>query len=291
MAGAGLIDLKRRIKSVTSTRKITKAMGLVATSRLRKLRNALKHNEEYFKYIEEVKDDIVNKIQDKDNLYIKGNDVDRKLFIMLSSDTGLCGGYNSNVTAKLYELCNHEEDPLIMVIGQKGISYLKKYGLFPTSQYVQMSEAPTAKEAKTIYNHALRLFKEGTVGEVSIVYTDFISSIRQEVKVQKLLPLSNDDNNNDDDLDDFKDNETYLVEYDKESSLQTALNLYLMSLLHKIMLQSKCSEYSSRMTAMDSAAKNANDILDKLNSKFNRIRQSAITQEITEIVSGAEAQK
>lgn len=304
MAGAGLIDLKRRIKSVTNTRKITKAMGLVATSRLRKLRNALKYDEEYFDNIVSIKDTIVSKSNIKDNMYFKSNGCDKKLFIMLSSDAGLCGGYNSAIAAKMYEVYNKENSPFVMVIGQKGIGYLKKYGITPSSEYVQMADLPTSKEAKIIYNHALRLFREGSVSEVSVVYTDFISSMRQEVKVQRILPIQHNEDEEISDLDeeisylDDEDNDSikddsdnYIIEFDEKESLISILNLYSIAYVHRMILKAKCSEYSSRMAAMDTASQNANDILDKLNTKYNRIRQSIITQEITEIVSGAEAQK
>lgn len=284
MAGAGLIDLKRRIKSVTNTRKITKAMGLVATSRLRKIRAALNVNNKYFESVTEVTNQILSAVEpDEDNIYLNGNDSSKTLYILMSSDTGLCGGYNTNIALKLYgEIQKNDNEALVMVVGQKGISYMKKYGIETAAEYVQIGDVPTAKESRIIYEHALRLFKEGEVGEVKVVYTEFVSSIKQEIKIKKILPLEKTE---------MKSEGEYLIEPRGREALEEVLNVYSKSAVLNMMLNAKCCEFSSRMTAMDNASSNANDLLDSLNTKYNRIRQTAITQEITEIVSGAQAQK
>lgn len=284
MAGAGLIDLKRRIKSVTNTRKITKAMGLVATSRLRKIRAALNVNNKYFQSVTEVTNQILSAVEpDEDNIYLNGNDSSKTLYILMSSDTGLCGGYNTNIALKLYgEIQKNDNEALVMVVGQKGISYMKKYGIETAAEYVQIGDVPTAKESRIIYEHALRLFKEGEVGEVKVVYTEFVSSIKQEIKIKKILPLEKTE---------IKSEGEYLIEPRGREALEEVLNVYSKSAVLNMMLNAKCCEFSSRMTAMDNASSNANDLLDSLNTKYNRIRQTAITQEITEIVSGAQAQK
>ena len=284
MAGAGLIDLKRRIKSVTNTRKITKAMGLVATSRLRKIRAALDVNNKYFESVTMVTEQILSAVEpDEGNIYLKGNDSKKTLYILMSSDTGLCGGYNTNLAIKLYdEIQKSDNEALVMVVGQKGISYMKKYGIETAAEYVQNGDVPTAKESRIIYEHALRLFKEGEVGEVKVVYTEFLSSIKQEIKIKKILPLEKTE---------IESEGEYLIEPRGREALEEVLNVYSKSAVLNMMLNAKCCEFSSRMTAMDNASSNANELLDSLNTKYNRIRQSAITQEITEIVSGAEAQK
>ncbi|GKU23316.1 ATP synthase F1 subunit gamma [Clostridium folliculivorans] len=286
MAGAGLLDIKRRIKSVTNTKKITKAMGLVATSKLRKARMELETNNRYFNSIQKVADELIKSIDDDNNsIYIKGNKSAKKLYIVLTSDSGLCGGFNHGVASQLNEVAGFDTlNNVVMVVGQKGISYVKKYGFETIAEYVQISDIPTVKEAKTVVEHALRLYKDSEVGEVNVVYTHFYSPVRQLVTVDKLLPI---DRNEDKDA---KRND-FLIEPNSSSIVENTFDIYFRGKLLNSLLHSKASEQNSRMQAMDGATKNANDLLDAYNIKYNRIRQGAITQEISEIVSGANAQK
>lgn len=286
MAGAGLVAIKRRIKSINNTKKITKAVGLVATSKLRKARQSLETNNMYYSYLEDIMNDIVRKSEFQDNIYIKGNDSKKNILIALMSDTGLCGGFNGNVVVKTVQnISGDKENSLLVIVGQKGRAYFKKLGYESIAEYVEIPDIPTIKEAKTIIDKTFRLYEEGQVGEVKIVYTQFVSSVKQEVKIKRLLPVEYEPIKPD------KAN-TY-IEYEPKGKkiLENILNLYLKQILLNLMLNSKASEQGARMAAMDGATRNANDLLDKLNLKYNRIRQSMITQEISEIVGGAEAQK
>lgn len=284
MAGAGLLDIKRRIKSVTNTKKITKAMGLVATSKLRKARMELETNNKYFNSIKKVAEELIKSIDDDNNSsYIKGNKATKKLYIVLTSDSGLCGGFNHGVASALNEVAGIDPiNNVVMVVGQKGISYVKKYGFETIAEYVQIPDVPTIKEAKTVVEHALRLYKNNEVGEVNVVYTHFHSPVKQLVTVDKLLPIDRDKNEKKTD---------FLIEPNSNSVVENTFDVYFRGKLLNSLLHSKTSEQNSRMQAMDGATKNANDLLDAYNIKYNRIRQGAITQEISEIVSGANAQK
>lgn len=284
MSGAGLIEIKRRIKSVQNTRKITKAMGLVATSKLRKTRRGLEVNNKYFKSLSSVTNELISALEDFDeSIYIKGNNSEKKLFIILTSDSGLCGGFNGNLVSYLNNnFSQDKENNLVMVVGQKGIPYVRKYGFQTVAEYVDIAEIPTIKDAKMITEHAIRMFKDGDVGEVNIIYTEFITSVKQDVRVDKLLPFE---------LNSEKQNLNYTIEPNVEKIFEQSLSVYLKGKILNSMINAKVSEQSSRMQAMDSATKNANDLMDALNIKYNRIRQSAITQELSEIVGGAEAQK
>ncbi|WP_160678378.1 ATP synthase F1 subunit gamma [Clostridium sp. C8-1-8] len=284
MAGAGLLDIKRRIKSVTNTKKITKAMGLVATSKLRKARMELETNNKYFNSIKRVAEELIKSIDDDNNSsYIKGNKATKKLYIVLTSDSGLCGGFNHGVASALNEVAGIDPiNNVVMVVGQKGISYVKKYGFETIAEYVQIPDVPTIKEAKTVVEHALRLYKNNEVGEVNVVYTHFHSPVKQLVTVDKLLPIDRDKNEKKTD---------FLIEPNSNSVVENTFDVYFRGKLLNSLLHSKTSEQNSRMQAMDGATKNANDLLDAYNIKYNRIRQGAITQEISEIVSGANAQK
>jgi len=293
MAGAGLIAIKRRIKSINNTKKITKAIGLVATSKLRKNRGSLALNNDYYNSFREIMNEVLvdNEI-DTNNIYFKSNGSKKKLYITLTSDTGLCGGFNANVVSKTLEyLLKDKENSLLIIVGQKGRTYFKKFNIESVAEYVEVPDMPTIKEAKTILDKALTLYSKGEVGEVNVIYTEFISAVKQEVKLKKLLPIeresigvSNENN---------KDDKNSIVEFEpeKEKILETISELYLKQTLLNLMLNSKTSEQSARMNAMDGATKNANDLLDKLNLQYNRIRQSTITQEISEIVGGVEAQR
>ncbi|WP_234122312.1 ATP synthase F1 subunit gamma [Clostridium hydrogenum] len=281
MAG-GLIAIKRRIKSISSTRKITKAMNLIATSNLRKSRLNLEANKAYYKAFNDVMNKIANSCEEKSS-YITGNNSDKKLYIAITSDSGLCGGFNGAVVSAANEVMSKDRDKsLLITVGQKGRSYFKRLKYDTVAEYVDIPNEPGLGEAKEIADHALRLYDNGEVGEVYIVYTEFVSTVKQNVKVQKVLPLEVE-----------KSDSLSIAEFEPSAEvlLGRAVKLHLEQLTFNLLLNSKASEQAIRMSSMDSATKNANDLLDNLNLKYNRIRQSAITQEITEIVGGAEALK
>lgn len=284
MGTAGLIEIKRRIKSVESTRKITKAMGLVATSKLKKARKELLIDEENLKINEEIFKKVINTMDaEYKNIYFGNNSKNAtKLYIIVTSDTGLCGGFNGNVANYIKENLLHEkEDIKLIVVGAKGSSYMKKLGFTDLLELVELSDLPTIKDVRAIYKRALHLYEEGEVSEVNIVYTEFISPMKQEVTVDKILPLPRQEGVAED----------IIIEPNLDYVLGVALERYIRSKIRRDLLHSKVSEQSSRRSAMESATKNANDLIRSLNLKFNRIRQSMITQEISEIVGGAEAQK
>ena len=281
MGAAGLIEIKRRMKSVESTRKITKAMGLVATSKLRKARKELIANEQYNNLCKEVISEVVSSMpEDFDSIYYKSFDGD-KLSIVLTSDTGLCAGYNNTVAIYLNNLVQKSGGAKVVVVGSKGISYLSRYKISTYAEYVDLPDMPATKDINRIYNDAIYLYEKGDVSEVNIVYTEFISPVKQEVKSVKILPIEKKASREG----------QYIIEPNEEAVFKNAIDMYLKSQLKTCMLSAKASEHSARMTAMDGATENANDILQSLNIKFNRIRQGIITQEISEIVGGAEAQK
>ena len=281
MGAAGLIEIKRRIKSVESTRKITKAMGLVATSKLRKARKELVANEQYNNLCKEVIKEVVSSMpEDFDSIYYKNFNGD-KLYIVLTSDTGLCAGYNNNVVVYLNNLIEKSGGAKVILVGSKGISFVSRYGINTYSEYVGLPDMPATKDVNKIYNDAIYLYEKGEVSEVNIVYTEFISPVKQEVKSIKVLPIEKESGNA----------RQYIIEPNEEAVFKNAIDMYLKSQLKTCMLSAKASEHSARMTAMDGATENADDILQNLHIKFNRIRQGIITQEISEIVGGAEAQK
>ena len=283
MSGAGLLIIKRRIKSVTNTKKITRAMGLVATAKLRKTRARLVVNSKFTLKFNETMNDIMKR-HTGENIYKNGNGSNKNLYIVLTSDTGLCGGFNSTVMLKTKEIFDGDKNNSILIVaGQKGKTFFKKLDFETAAEYVDLPDLPGLKDGRIIAEKALSLFNDGKVGTVNLIYTKFNSILRQTVLVEKLLPLEHSDEER---------NETYIRFEEGENELLSSLMpQYLTQKILNFMINSKASEQGARMTAMDGATKNANDILDNLYLSYNRVRQGAITQEISEIVGGAEAQK
>lgn len=285
MAGAGLVTIKRRIKSISSTQKITKAMALIATSKIRKVRNKLEINQKYHDAFTKIVNDIVKGVEEN-SIYIEGNKSEKKLYIALNSDSGLCGGFNANVVNKTAEIMSDDkENSLLMSVGQKGRLYFNRLQFKTTAEYVDIPDLPTLKEAEAITYKAMDMYRNSEVGEVYIVYTKFFSTVKQEVIVEKILPLESKDS---------EDSQTGKRFVKFEPSVDEMLNdMVVMQLKQQIlnyMLHAKASEQASRMSAMNGATKNANELLDKLKLRYNRERQGAITQEITEIIGGSEVQ-
>ena len=283
MGAAGLLEIKKRIKSVENTKKITNAMGLVATSKFRKSRKELLVNNKFIESTEPIVRNLATTAsEDGANIYFDGNKSENKLYVVMTSDSGLCGGFNGNVVSYLETLIGDKKNNAkIIVVGSRGIGYVRRAQLDTVGEYVDISDLPTVREAKVIFDKALQMYINEEVSEVNIVYSNFVSPVKQEPKVDRILPIEKLEGKID----------KSLIEPNLEIVLEDALNIYLKGKIRSILLSSKCSEQSSRMTAMDGATKNANDLLSDLKLKFNRIRQGAITQEISEIVGGAAAQK
>lgn len=289
MAGSGLIAIKRRIKSITSTQKITKAMGLVATAKLKKTRDKLEFLDSFYNSFNTTMEMVLDNHEEGYNVYISGNESKRKLYIILTSDSGLCGGFNTNLfKAAEEELKRDVDDNVVIVSGQKGSAYFKKTNYAVKAQYINVSDIPDLKDVDDITNDALGMYLNNEVGEVNVIYTEFISQMKQEIRIEKLLPLREEKTNDNIHL----DSEGYVeIEPKADELIHSVIKLYLKQKILKFMTHSKTSEQAIRMSAMDGATKNANELLDNLKLMFNRMRQGAITQEITEIVGGSEAQK
>jgi len=260
-------------------------MGLVATAKLRKTRLKLEVNSKYNSYFDEsIKEVLAGFPAETYNIYTHGNKSKKKLYIALTSDSGLCGGFNSNVVNNtVTELSKDRENSLVLLVGQKGRSYLKRYKYESVAEFVDIPDLPSIREAYMITNHVLDMYENGEVGEVYIFFTQFNSTVNQNVEFKKLLPLGYNDKD--------EVREYVMIEPDISQFVDETIKINLNRQILNCMLNAKASEQGSRMTAMDGATRNADDILEKLKLKYNRIRQGAITQEISEIVGGAEAQK
>ena len=280
MAGAQLLDLKRRIKSIKNTQKITKAMGLVATAKFKKLRVRSEKVKPYYNGYADALSRLVEGENFSDELYFIDNGSDTDVYLIITSDSGLCGSYNSNV---INAALGHMQDrkAKVITVGEKGRNFFKHNDHETLAEFVELGDSPEYKELFEITNVFDNEFTSGKAANVYIVYTEFVSPVKQNVKIEKLLPLSPGNANED----------NFVVEPSRKEIFNYVVDKYLNTSVYYAVVNSIASEFAIRMSAMDNATKNASELLDKLQVMYNRARQSSITQEITEIVSGAEALK
>lgn len=272
---AGKLAIKARIRSIESTKKITKAMQLVASSKLQKQKKSMEENREYAKYLKDTMQDILSSTQ-KDHPYLKVHD-GKKLLIVFSSDMGLCGGYNANVYRVLKDYDDHE----IVMIGSRGVSYAKSHQL-NMYQYICDIDHKGYEAFAKLTLEFLSAYENQEISSISVLYTHFVNSVTFEPKVVELLPLKADKNHK------VIQSDT-IYEPDQQQILDFLVPMYIKSMLYSIYLETKTSEQASRRMAMESATDSAEEIQAALQLQFNKARQAAITQEITEIVGGVNA--
>lgn len=280
-------DIKRRKESVQSTQQITKAMKLVATVKLQKARGKAESNKPYFKMLYKTICSILAKSENIDHEYLKENESKKKAVIAITSNRGLAGGYNSNIVKLIASSDFSGEDTLVYAIGRKGIEGLSRKGYSIYKDYSDIINEPLFSDATALTKELLEQYSSGEIGEIYIAYTNFKNTVTQEPELVKLLPLSSDD---------FKDDEEdegkkLLMNFEPtpEEVLDKIVPKYMSNIIFGAFLESVASENGARMQAMDSATSNADEMISSLSLKYNRARQSAITQELTEIIAGADA--
>lgn len=282
---ASMRDIKRRIKSVNSTQQITNAMYLVASSKLNKAKARLEDTRPFFTETRRVIENIVNSSGNISHPYLEKREVKSTCVIVITGDRGLCGGYNTNINKLAMTAIKNKEKDKVIAIGGKSKEYFKRRANLVHS-FTNISEHPIYEDALQIGRLALDMFTSGEVDEVYLAYTEFVSTLASEPKLIKLFPL---------DVDDFKTEEKTqndasaltIYEPSEEAVLEYVIPKYVNTVIFGAMVESAVCELGARMTAMDSATENAEEMIDSLNLVYNRARQSAITQEITEIVSGS----
>lgn len=281
---ASMRNIKRRIKSVNSTQQITKAMNLVASSKLTKARQNFEDTKPFFNAIRRVIASVVKGAGNTDNVFLKTREVKNTGVIVLTGDRGLCGGYNANACKAALNITEGKSATYITV-GSKGHEFLKNKVSDFAQNYTNISEKPTYEDAREIGEKITQMYKDGEVDQVYLVYTEYISTIASEPKVMRLLPLDTES------LGESEQESLTLTIYepDEETVLEYVIPKYLNTVIYGALVESSVCELTSRMTAMDSATDNASQMLDTLNLHYNRARQGAITQELTEIVSGSNA--
>lgn len=282
IASGNMKAIKRRIKSVGSTRQITKAMQLVASSKLRKAKAKAEQARPYFNELYKTMCEIASANTDFSTIYTVKREVKRRLFIVVAGDRGLAGGYNSNILKMATAAhAGDAEKPKIIAIGKKAVEYFTKRDYDMVASYANIAEEIKPNTAQDIANLAIDLFAAGEVDEVSVFYTMFVSSMSQEPQSMKVLPMETVE------LEDYG-----VMTYDPspEAVFNRIVPRFTASLLQCAVVESYASEQGARRTAMENATDNADAMTENLSLLYNRARQSSITTEIIDIVSGASAQ-
>ena len=277
--------LKSRIRSVKSTKKITKAMELIATTKLQKQKKMMESNREYASYLKETISEILLDNAEIKNPYLIEQDDTNPLTILFTSDMGLCGGYNSNELRYLNEIGVDPKAPLI-VIGSKGLPWLRTRNFNVENEHIS-SDGISYLDLTRIMTSVLNRYVAKEITSIRIVYTKFVNSVSFVPTHVQLLPVTKES------LEKKEEETGYVMETLFEPNANVILNdlipMYVKSLFYSYYLETKTSEQASRRMAMETATDNASELIDTLTLKFNQARQAAITQEITEIVGGANA--
>lgn len=280
MAGVSTKEIKNRIRSMESTRQITKAMEMVAASKLRRAQAQVLSSRPYFEILYSTIADIASSNRDFSSPYLQERPVKKALYIVIAGDRGLAGGYNSNIL-KLVQSEIAGKDAVVLPIGKKALDYFrsKQIPTF-TEQYAEAAEL-TVGDCFSVSKQVSKAFLAGEFDQIVIAYTNFVSVFAQTPAAMQLLPLKKPEKKESTNQGDI------LYEGDSEEVFAAIIPEYLGGVIYGALCESRASEQAARRAAMDSATQNADDMIDDLSLKFNRARQAAITQEITEIVAGS----
>ena len=281
---ASLQDIRRRIKSVKSIQQITNAMNMVATSRLRKAKEAAVANKPYADKMAQVVSDIAANAGVFTHPLLEARQEGKKLILVMASDKGLAGAYASNAFKEAVAGIEDKSNTEIVAVGRKTDAFFRNRDYEVAKSYIGISERPSYDNAKEIAVDLISRFVSGEVKEISMVYTRFVSAISCVPETVQLLPFGNLAGQG-------GTHAEYIYEPDAQSVLGYMLPQYLVTTIYAALLQAAASELSSRMNAMSNATDNAQELIAKLDLHYNKVRQAGITREITEIVGGAEALK
>ncbi len=288
---ASLDDLKKRIASVKSTQKITKAMKMVAAAKLRRAQESAEKGRPYSEKMNNVILNLSNGISDKENApkLLSGTGQEKThLCVVMTSDRGLCGGFNSNIIkkAKSYfaKILDEGKELKIITVGSKGNDQLKRVYGDKIIENISFKESKNANyfDADKVGKKVIEKFDAGEFDICTIFYNQFKNVITQIPQAQQIIPLNNEDKES-------SSEEGYEFEPDEDEILSNLLPKNISTQIFKAMLENSASEQGSRMSAMDNATRNAGEMVDKLTIEYNRSRQAAITKELIEIISGAES--
>lgn len=289
---ASMRDIKRRKSSIESTQQITKAMKLVSTVKLQKAKAKAEQSQIYFDMLYKTMSSILAKASGINHPYLKAGSTGKKAVIMITSNKGLAGGYNSNIIKLITKNDDFTKDnTLIYAIGKKGKDAMNRYGYEIKEEYPEVIEEPAYQDAVAITKELLNAFEAGEINEIYLAYTFFRNTVSHVPTLRKLLPMDIDSIElaEEDQDKDIKAEAPMNFEPEDEEALNLIIPKYITSQLYGGLIESIASENGARMQAMDSATNNAAEMIDHLTLLYNRARQSSITQELTEIIAGADA--
>ena len=278
---AGVRDIRRRIRSVRNMQQITKAMKMVSAAKLRKAQLKLNAARPYAHQLQGVLERLAQVQMDEVHPLLKKRPVQKVVYVVITADRGLCGGYNSNLIRKTVGLiAETPQEVKLVTVGRKGRDYFRRGKIEFLAEFVALGDDPSYNQAKEIAQKVVRLYEQGEADEVYLMYTEFVSAINARPTQVKLLPIEKPEG---------KQSKQYIFEPSPEEILASLLPKYVETQIFRSILEGKASEQGARMTAMSSATDNAKDMIDRLSLIMNRARQAAITKEISEIVGGAAA--
>lgn len=282
---ASMRDIKRRKSSVQSTQQITKAMKLVSTVKLQRAKGRAEKSKTYFSCMYDTVASMLSKAGPVNHPFLMAGESTKKAVIVITANRGLAGGYNSNIVKLIKNSDFKREDLLLYTIGTKGRDALARLGYTIAADYSEVIDEPMYSDAMEISKKLLEEFAAGRIGEIYVAYTGFKNTVTHVPTLLKLLPVKVED--------DRPQSENHQAVMEFEPECEEAIDLiipkYITSLIYGALIESVASENGARMQAMDSATSNADDMISKLSLLYNRARQSSITQELTEIIAGAEA--
>ena len=279
---ASMREIKRRRSSIQSTQQITKAMKLVSTVKLQRARSRAENSKAYFTYMYKTISSMLSKAGTVDHPYVQGNDSKRIGIVAVTSNRGLAGGYNANIVRTIVGSGFEKEKVRLYTVGKKGADGLARKGYEIVADYSDVIEEPVYADARVISDKVLADYLSGEIGQIYVAYTEFKNTVSQVPKLMKLLPVE---------APEVEEEEITTMDFEpnEEEAIALLVPKYMTSILYGAFVEAVASENGARMQAMDSATNNAEEIMNDLELKYNRARQGAITQELTEIIAGAEA--
>ena len=280
-------EIRTKVKSVQNTQKITSAMEMVAASKMRKAQDRMAAARPYAKKIRNVIHHLAQSHPEYKHSYMQGREVKRVGFIIVSSDRGLCGGLNANLfrtTLKTMQEWDGKGVGIdVCAIGSKGSGFFRRLGSNIKAEVSHLGDAPRITDMIGTIKVMLNAFDNGEIDRLFVVYNEFVSTMAQDPQVEQLLPIQAKEEK------EYAHHWDYLYEPEAKEVITDLLTRYVESLVYQAVVENVASEQSARMVAMKAATDNASDLIDELNLAYNKARQAAITQEISEIVSGAAA--
>lgn len=284
---ASMRDIKRRKGSIQSTQQITKAMKLVSTVKLQKAKHRAEQSKAYFKCMYETVTSVLAKTENLNHPYLSGGKSSKKAVIVITSNRGLAGGYNSNIVKLVMQSGFNKEDVRIYAIGKKGRDSLHRKGYEIVEEHSDIIEEPLYVDAMSLSSRVLDSFAKGEIGEIYLAYTGFKNTVVHEPTLLKLLPIEPE--KKEDKAQDKSGKALMNFEPEDDEALEMIIPKYVTSLIYGGLIEAVASENGARMQAMDSATSNAEEMIEHLSLMYNRARQGSITQELTEIIAGANA--